>query len=376
VFWLTNIFVIVGVGFVSAVAKSVLKLCRRSQKRPPLNKFQSMLFRHKGLFWLSLTLLLFGFFRWLFGLALPGAALEFALGTTLILSSALFLGNIVTKLAIRTNTIRNVPKTISLTIAFVLVGFVCIAFLLNAMIEKTTLFPFAVTVMLLFLVTAAAGSLATIIRHQYKTKILSAQAATAQSKSELQLLQSQLSPHFLFNTLNNLYGLSMSEPHRLPPLLLKLSELLRYSVYDVKEIFVPLHHEVDYIRNYIEFERLRLGERLKLDVEFEAPADAACTIPPLMLIVFVENAFKHSRTTGNDAISIELKLRKRENQIVFFIRNSTAVKARNEQHPDKHSGFGLDSVRKRLNLLYAGKHTLKIEKTETDHSVYLELQCQ
>lgn len=335
----------------------------------------NMLFRHKVVFWVAFSLLLFGLFRWLFGVAIPEIALQFALGTTFILVSGFFLGNILTKLSIHTNAIQNIQKAIFLTTTFVLFGFVAIAFLLNAMIERTTLFPFAMTVLMLFLVTAATGGLITIIRHQYKTRIMSAHAAMAQSKSELQLLQSQLSPHFLFNTLNNLYGLSMSEPQKLPPLLLKLSELLRYSVYDVKEIFVPIQYEVDYIKNYVEFERLRLGDRLQLNLDIDPGLDMSCNIPPLMLIVFVENAFKHSRATGQETIRINITLLKRENRFVFSASNSFAGKTPEQPH-EKRSGFGLDSVRERLNSLYKDRHRITIEKTERDYRVSLELQCQ
>lgn len=307
---------------------------------------------------------------------MPEIATPFALGATFVLTSGLITGHSLTSLALRMGAIRSIARTIFLMSAFVLMGFVAIAFLLNAMVEKTTLFPFAVTVLLLFLVTMTASGLVTVIRHQYKSKIQSAQAAMAQSRSELQLLQSQLSPHFLFNTLNNLYGLSMSAPDRIPPLLLKLSELLRYSVYDVKEIFVPLQYEVEYIRNYIEFERLRFGSRLNLTTEIDLGFEPDCKTPPLMLIVFVENAFKHSRTTGEGTIDISLALRKREDRIVFSISNSCPEKPAPGQHQEKHSGFGLDSVRRRLGLLYPGRHTLRIDKREDQFTVHLELECQ
>ena len=330
--------------------------------------------RQKTIFWIALTFLFFIFFRWLFGMAMPEISLQFSLGTTFILVAGLVIGHMLTLLAFRTDTIRNIGLTILMMAAFVLAGFVAIAYLLNAMIENTTLFPFAITVLLLLLVTAATGSLVTMIRHQYKSKIYSAQAAMVQSRSELQLLQSQLSPHFLFNTLNNIYGLSLTETERVPPLLLKLSELLRYSVYDVKDIFAPLQSEVDYIRNYVEFERLRLGERLVLKMEMDDPFNPECKIPPLMLIVFVENAFKHSRSIGNEIIRIDMSLRKREDQIEFSISNSCTGES--VAGPEKHSGFGLDSVSRRLNLLYAGKHVLRIDKKESMYVVHLELRCQ
>ena len=334
-----------------------------------------MIFRHKILFWISLGCLLFGFFRWLFGIAIPEIALEFSLGTAFILVAGLLTGHVLTSLAIRSNAVENPSRILYLSAGIAIAGFVAVAFLLNSMIEKTTLFPFAITILLLYLITAAAGSFVTLIRHQYKRKITSAQAAMAQSKSELQLLQSQLSPHFLFNTLNNLYGLSLSEPNRVPPLLLKLSDLLRYSVYDVKDVLIPLQYEIDYLNNYIEFERLRLGPRLTLLLNLTTETEGKCKIPPLLLIVFVENAFKHSRNTGDDTIQIDISLRKDGNSIVFSISNSYSPTSRNKKM-EKNSGFGLDSVRKRLGLLYAGKHHLVINEAEGKYTVQLTLECQ
>ena len=332
--------------------------------------------RKNAIIWTALTVMIFAFFRWLFGIAIPEIALEFALGTTFILVSGLMTGRAVTLLVIRTKGISDWARSFTLLMIFVVVGIVAIAFLLNAMIEETTFFPFAITILLLFLVNAAFGSLVTIIRHQYKSRITSAQAAMAQSRSELQLLQSQISPHFLFNTLNNLYGLSLTEPQRVPPLLLKLSELLRYSVYEVKEIFVPLQYEVDYIRNYVVFECLRLGERLKLTMDIDPAFDDEYKIPPMLLLVFVENAFKHSRSTGDQAIKIDISLHTKAGRIVFLARNSQGMKPTAGEHPEKHSGFGLDSVRKRLSLLYGGKHALRIDSTVAEYVVQLELDCR
>lgn len=335
-----------------------------------------MIFRHKVLFWISLSALLFGFFRWLFGIALPEIALDFSIGTAFILVSGLLAGHALTSLAIRSNAIRKMSRALYLSAGTILAGSVLVAFLLHSMIEKTTLFPFAITILILFLTTAAAAAFVTLIRDQYKKKIVSAQAAMAQSKSELQLLQSQLSPHFLFNTLNNLYGLSLSQPDRVPALLLKLSELLRYSVYDAKDVFIPLQYEIDYLNNYIEFERLRLGSRLKLFSDLPTTTEPTCKIPPLLLIVFVENAFKHSRNAGADDIQIAISLRNAANSIVFSIGNSYSPASRNLSKAEKSSGFGLDNVRKRLALLYPDKHNLQIDEVKEKYTVLLTLESQ
>jgi sensor histidine kinase YesM len=331
--------------------------------------------RQQTFFWIALAALIFAFFRWLFGIAIPEIALEFSIGITVVLTSGLVSGRAATKAALKTNTLKNLGKALLLISCLVIVAFVFIAFLLNAMIANTTFLPFAVTVLLVFLVAAGVGAVVSIVRHQNKLKVQSAQAAMAQSESELQLLQSRLSPHFLFNTLNNLYGLSLNDPQKVPPLLLKLSELLRYSVYDAKDIFVPLQYEVDYIKNYIEFEKLRLGDRLRLKLDMVSRIDPTCKVPPLLLVVFVENAFKHSRNTPDEKIWIDISLGRKENSIVFSVRNSWAAETIGASSKG-NSGFGLDSVQKRLDLLYAGKHDLKIDRTNNEYTVNLILECQ
>lgn len=328
---------------------------------------------YKLIFWIILSVVLFAFFLWLFRIAVPGIAVAFATGTTVVVVSGLIAGHVFTKLAIRSNLVHNTFNAVTTAIVLLLVGCIAIAFLLNSMIGETTFFPFAITVMLLFIVCGGVGFVVTIIRNHYRSTITTAHAAAAQSKSELQLLQAQLSPHFLFNTLNNLYGLSMSEPSRLPTLLLKLSDLLRYSVYEVKELYVPLQHEVDYIANYVDFERLRLGDKLQLSLNLDAGKWHDCLIPPLMLIVFVENAFKHSRAAGDQLITIDINLALNGSRLTFSVKNPVSSPLMQD---GKNSGFGLESVRKRLNLLYPSRHNLKIESSESTHTVYLELECQ
>ena len=132
---------------------------------------------------------------------------------------------------------------------------------------------------------------------------------------------------------------------------------------------------MDYIRNYVDFERLRLDERLQLSLSIDGVVPGGCQIPPLMLIVFVENAFKHSRAAGEHMIAIDINVVKSGNQLVFSVQNSVATGS-NDLRTEKGSGFGLESVRKRLNLLYPGRHKLRIDRKEASHAVYLELECQ
>jgi hypothetical protein len=219
------------------------------------------------------------------------------------------------------------------------------------------------------------GLLVSLIYHKLKQQITVAETAAAHSKSELQLLHSQLSPHFLFNTLNNLYGISLREPDKTPGMLLKLSELLRYSVYDVKDPLVPLKDELNYLKNYIEFEKIRIGDRLDLKVDIEEFNMDKIRVAPMLLVVFVENAFKHAKNSLNDKIQIEISLKQWLNQVLFAVRNSHKDSG-TEDTVNKHSGFGLQSTIKRLELLYPNAHDLKIEKDEDSFSIMLRVNIK
>jgi hypothetical protein len=221
----------------------------------------------------------------------------------------------------------------------------------------------------------ATGALIKLFRSVTQKQLKEAETSAAQSKSELNLLQSQLSPHFLFNTLNNLYGLSITQHERVPPLLLKLSELLRYSVYDAGEFFVPLQDEMVYINNYLEFEKIRIGDRLVLTTDFEEVKGTDVKIAPMLLIVFIENAFKHSKNTADEQIFISIELKTWKNLILFSINNSHR-KVKESTLADKHSGFGLTSVNKRLELLYLNDHELTVENEDTFYNVTLRLKMK
>jgi LytS/YehU family sensor histidine kinase len=202
-----------------------------------------------------------------------------------------------------------------------------------------------------------------------------AQLNVATRESELRLLQSQLSPHFLFNTLNNLYGISMTRHEQVPGLLLKLSELLRYGVYDAKSAFVPLKEEIAYIQNYIDFEKIRLGERLQLKVSLETDGVDHWHIAPMLLIVFVENAFKHARNSTDDHIYIDMSLKTWANSILFSLRNSFQVNSGSEIRT-KHSGLGLENAQRRLELLYPDAYDLDVQTADGFYHVMLQLKAR
>jgi sensor histidine kinase YesM len=226
---------------------------------------------------------------------------------------------------------------------------------------------------LLFIATAATGMLIKMIRAKVKLELQTAHISAAHSQTELHLLQEQLSPHFLFNTLNNLYGISLSQHEKIPALLLKLSELLRYSVYDAKEPYVLLKDEVAYLNNYIEFEKIRIGEKLNLTVEIDAVASNKVRIAPMLLIVFLENAFKHSKNTIESKIHIYIGLKVWGNSILFSVKNSYNSSARRAESFQGSSGLGLVNVRKRLELLYPNGYDLKIEDENDFYTVMLRV---
>ncbi len=209
----------------------------------------------------------------------------------------------------------------------------------------TVSFPLVV----LFIFFGVAAALA---RNSLFKQISEAQVVREQKESEMRLLLSQLSPHFLFNTLNNIYGISLTQHQRVPSLLLKLSELLRYSVYETRAQFIPLQNELLYIHNYIDFEKIQTGNKLSLDIDIQEVKDINLQIAPMLLIVFVENAFKYSKITRDPKIFVSIHLHVKEDWIYFKVENSYDPAHHRETEPSDSSGVGLHHTLKRLKLIY------------------------
>jgi hypothetical protein len=170
---------------------------------------------------------------------------------------------------------------------------------------------------------------------------------------ELAYLKSQINPHFLFNTMNNLYGLSLSEPEKTPDVILKISEMIRYMLYESNEERVPLTKEIEYLNSYIELEKIRYEGQTFVDFTVEGNTNNKL-IAPLLLISFVENIFKHGNIQDiNNQVVISLKVE--ENQLIFKQKNIVAIREK-----DKMGGLGLKNVERRLFLLYPNKYTLNI----------------
>jgi LytS/YehU family sensor histidine kinase len=184
-------------------------------------------------------------------------------------------------------------------------------------------------------------------------------------QSELSFLRSQINPHFLFNSLNTIYSLVYHGSEKALPTIAGLSELLRYTLYDVTEK-VPLEKEVSYIKKYIELQKLRFEK--PVNVVFETEGDELKPyVSPLLLIPFVENAFKHGRFTRETDI-LEILLKAGNGVIMFRCRNKIGI-----QQKDTSGGIGIENVKKRLKLLYAGKHHLDIKQNNDSFMVHLDL---
>ncbi len=192
-----------------------------------------------------------------------------------------------------------------------------------------------------------------------------------QKEDQLRQLKAQLNPHFLFNTLNNLYGLSVTGSKKLPGLMLKLSELLRYSLYDTNQNYVAVQKELDYIGNYVELERIRLNH--KTDIQLSISGDYKDRyIAPLLLIVFVENSFKHFSATKGQQAFVHIQMGFQNGNLRLQVINSVDADLVPVKNRSK-GGLGLNNVKQRLDLIYPQQYTLKTTRESNLFKVELTL---
>lgn len=190
-------------------------------------------------------------------------------------------------------------------------------------------------------------------------------------KTELSFLRSQISPHFLMNVLNNIVALNRLKSEDLEPTLMKLSGLMQYMLYETDEEKVPVKAEADYLQSYIELQQQRFGPKVKVNLSILL-ANEWNEIEPMLLIPFVENAFKHGIGMIDDPeIDITLKT-DNKNELFFYVKNK--YNSGYAQIKDKTSGIGLANVQRRLNILYGDRHSLTIKKEEGHFEVILTLK--
>ncbi len=192
-------------------------------------------------------------------------------------------------------------------------------------------------------------------------------------ESELMYLKSQINPHFLFNNLNNLYAYALENSPKTPEIILELSSVLRYILYECKENYVPLTNEINHLNEFIKLSKLQLEERG--EVLFSADVKSSSyMIAPLILPVFVENAFKHCTSSLSNNASINIDLNVLEDGKLDFICTNSYSEQSNTQNLSK--GIGLENVKRRLELLYPHNYQLNINTKNDNYEVILQLQLK
>lgn len=203
----------------------------------------------------------------------------------------------------------------------------------------------------------------------YESQKLKSALLLEKQAGELALLRSQVNPHFLFNTLNNIYSLVYQKSDDAPQAVMKMSAIMRYVLYDANTDQVPLEKEIEYLNSFIELEKLRIRHQDFVEMTVEGVAEGR-TIAPMLLIPFVENAFKHgSKSSGTPGIRIRLQIA--GDEIGFVVENRVKPSG---QMKDPAAGIGLSNVRRRLNLLYPGRHHLDIIANQDFYRVTLNIK--
>lgn len=253
--------------------------------------------------------------------------------------------------------------------------FVCFIFLSNLKVENMALMSrnFWFILVLIYLVVGLV-SFVSLLQHNFKTisknkelqnKILETQLQI--KNQELQYLKKQIHPHFLFNTLNTIYGFALKQSIDTPEIILKLSNLLDYILYQVNKPRVSLKEEVLHIKEYIDLEEIRFQDTLDVSFKFDEISEEI-KVAPMLLIPFVENAFKHGSLV-NDFLTVEVDVELDGDELNFKIKN-TVLEIDNCK---KEDGIGLDNIQKRLNFLYKDNHQLIIDNSKGWYCVNLKI---
>lgn len=219
---------------------------------------------------------------------------------------------------------------------------------------------------LLYFITTSFGlmtGLAIELFHQ----IIHRQAIEAEkNKAEIALYKSQINPHFMFNTLNTLYGLFITKSDKAEEVFIKFTDIIKYMYSNTERDKIPVVEEVKYIHQYIDLQSLRLGSYTTIDFHSEIDDDSVL-IPPMILITFVENAFKYGISSTRTSV-IEISMLLRNNKLTFTTTNGVYA------HKQTSSGIGIENCRKRLNLLYPDKYTLECQEHDNVYNTKLIIE--
>jgi two-component system LytT family sensor kinase len=224
------------------------------------------------------------------------------------------------------------------------------------------------TSLFIFLMIIAISTAIKVMQQWQLTEQRAARAETDKANAELSFLKAQINPHFLFNTLNNIYTLAVTHDDNAADSIMKLSNIMRYVTDEVSTDFVPLQNEVDCLSDYIELQRLRMNENTPVNYTVRGNMEQK-TIPPLILMTFVENIFKYGISKQEPSI-IDINIDVSENAISFFCQNKIFIRNSDTQR----MGIGIKNTKQRLDYLYQGRHLLYITNDDEFYTVQLVLQ--
>ncbi len=191
-------------------------------------------------------------------------------------------------------------------------------------------------------------------------------------QAELQLLKAQVHPHFLFNTLNNIYSLALDDSPKAAITVKKLSDMIKYMIHEGAAPLVPVHKEIKMLLDYIGLEKIRYGDRLKMTIDIRHNPGNDCLIAPLLMIPFIENCFKHGASKMVGKTHIDLFIDTGNEWLEFRVSNGHPI----GQKKEARKKIGLLNVQKRLELLYPGKHQLEIQSSENLYKVRLKVELK
>lgn len=190
--------------------------------------------------------------------------------------------------------------------------------------------------------------------------------------AELNFLKAQINPHFLFNTLNNLYYLAYTQSAKTTEVIAKLSQMMRYMIHDTNHAKVPLSKEIEYMENYISLERLRLNDQIPIRFTLEGGNAQEFLITPLIFITFLENAFKHGVSNNHPEAWVNISIHLNGKECVYRVENSKIPFTKPEA--EQKSGIGLQNVKRRLELSYPGRYKLRVEDEKDRYAMQLNIQ--
>lgn len=212
-----------------------------------------------------------------------------------------------------------------------------------------------------------------MVKQWYERERVAENLERINMETELKYLKTQINPHFLFNSLNSLYALTLQKSDSAPELVLKLSEILRYVLYEGSEQWVSLEKEINYLKSYLDLEKIRNGDRLNLEFNIHGNPSTK-QIAPMLFLTFLENSFKHGINQKAEGGFVKIDMDIKDSSLSFSIENSRPEE-KEKRLNGKSGGIGLENIKKRLTLLYPGRHELTINDEES-YTVRLDLNLE